>query len=91
MTVSTDIVSSRSLVPVSKKSYAKIAHVLDIPHLIRMQSDSFELVQARGPAGAVRRDLADPGLHRHAHGAALRRVLASASRSTPSWSAASAT
>jgi DNA-directed RNA polymerase subunit beta len=29
------------LVPESKKSYAKIAHVLDIPHLIRIQLDSF--------------------------------------------------
>jgi DNA-directed RNA polymerase subunit beta len=42
MTVSTDIVSSRSSVPASKKSYAKIAHVLDIPHLISMQLSSFE-------------------------------------------------
>ncbi|MDP9238782.1 MAG: DNA-directed RNA polymerase subunit beta [Chloroflexota bacterium] len=41
MTVSTDIVSSRSSVPSSKKSYAKIAHVLDIPHLISMQLSSF--------------------------------------------------
>src|SRR4029078_5029652 len=42
MTVSTDIVSSRTLLPESKKSYAKIAHVLDIPHLISMQTNSFE-------------------------------------------------
>ncbi len=48
MTVSTDIVSSRSLVPVSKKSYAKIAHVLDIPHLIRMQLDSYNWFQREG-------------------------------------------
>src|SRR4029079_11210933 len=41
MTVSTDIVSSRTLLPESKKSYAKIAHVLDIPHLISMQLNSF--------------------------------------------------
>ena len=48
MTVSTDIVSSRSLVPVSKKTYAKIAHVLDIPHLIRMQLDSYSWFQREG-------------------------------------------
>ena len=48
MTVSTDIVSTRSLVPASKKSYAKIAHVLDIPHLIRIQVDSFEWFKAEG-------------------------------------------
>ncbi|HLB22643.1 MAG TPA: DNA-directed RNA polymerase subunit beta, partial [Dehalococcoidia bacterium] len=48
MTVSTDIVSSRSLVPVSKKSYARIAHVLDIPHLIRMQLDSYGWFQREG-------------------------------------------
>ncbi len=48
MTVSTDVVSTRSLVPVSKKSYAKIAHVLDIPHLIRIQVDSFEWFRKEG-------------------------------------------
>ncbi len=48
MTVSLDIVSSRSLVPVSKKSYARIAHVLDIPHLIRMQLDSYNWFQTEG-------------------------------------------
>ncbi len=48
MTVSTDIVSNRSFVPQSKKSYAKIAHVLDIPHLIRIQLDSFEWFKAEG-------------------------------------------
>jgi DNA-directed RNA polymerase subunit beta len=48
MTVSTDIVSSRSFVPESKKSYAKIAHVLDIPHLIRIQLDSFEWFRQEG-------------------------------------------
>jgi DNA-directed RNA polymerase subunit beta len=36
------------LVPESKKSYAKIAHVLDIPHLIRIQVDSFEWFKAEG-------------------------------------------
>ncbi len=41
MTVSTAVVSTRSSVPATKKSYAKIAHVLDIPHLIRIQLDSF--------------------------------------------------
>ncbi len=48
MTVSTDIVSSRSSVPSSKKSYAKIAHVLDIPHLISMQLSSFEWFKSDG-------------------------------------------
>jgi DNA-directed RNA polymerase subunit beta len=48
MTVSTDIVSSRTLVPASKKSYARIAHVLDIPHLIRMQLDSYGWFQREG-------------------------------------------
>ena len=75
MTVSTDIVSSRSLVPASKKSYAKIAHVLEIPHLINMQLDSYDWFQKEGLRELLRRDLADPGLHRHQHGAALRRVL----------------
>jgi len=42
MTVSTAIVSSRPLVPASTKSYAKIAHVLDIPHLIDVQLNSFK-------------------------------------------------
>src|SRR4029079_7376510 len=48
MTVSTDIVSSRSLFPASKKSYAKIAPLLDIPHLIRMQLDSFDWFKDEG-------------------------------------------
>jgi len=48
MTVSTDIVSTRSLVPESKKSYAKIAHVLDIPHLIHIQLSSFEWFKKEG-------------------------------------------
>src|SRR3990172_12673497 len=48
MTVSTDIVSTRSSVPASKKSYAKIAHVLDIPHLISMQITSFEWFKNEG-------------------------------------------
>jgi DNA-directed RNA polymerase subunit beta len=48
MTVSTDIVSTRSLVPASKKSYAKIAHVLDIPHLISMQVTSFDWFKEEG-------------------------------------------
>ncbi len=48
MTVSTDIVSTRSSVPASKKSYAKIAHVLDIPHLISIQITSFEWFKNEG-------------------------------------------
>jgi DNA-directed RNA polymerase subunit beta len=48
MTVSTDMVSTRSSVPASKKSYAKIAHVLDIPHLISMQVSSFEWFKNEG-------------------------------------------
>ena len=48
MTVSTDIVSSRSLFPASKKSYAKIAHVLDMPNLIKMQLDSFDWFMSEG-------------------------------------------
>jgi DNA-directed RNA polymerase subunit beta len=48
MTVSTDIVSTRSSVPASKKSYAKIAHVLDIPHLISMQITSFDWFKNEG-------------------------------------------
>ncbi|HXK33033.1 MAG TPA: DNA-directed RNA polymerase subunit beta [Dehalococcoidia bacterium] len=48
MTVPTDVVSTRSWVPASKKSYAKIAHVLDIPHLIQMQLDSFGWFQREG-------------------------------------------
>ncbi len=48
MTVSTDIVSTRTSVPESKKSYAKIAHVLDIPHLISMQLTSFEWFKTEG-------------------------------------------
>src|SRR3972149_6730459 len=48
MTVSTDIVSTRSSVPASKKSYAKIGHVLDIPHLISMQITSFEWFKNEG-------------------------------------------
>jgi len=48
MTVSTDIVTTRSSVPESKKSYAKIAHVLDIPHLISMQLTSFDWFKNEG-------------------------------------------
>ena len=48
MTVSTDVVSARSSVPATKKSYAKIAHVLDIPHLIRIQLDSFDWFKDEG-------------------------------------------
>ncbi len=48
MTVSTDVVSTRSSVPATKKSYAKIAHVLDIPHLIRIQLDSFNWFKNEG-------------------------------------------
>ena len=48
MTVSTDIVSTRTSVPESKKSYAKIAHVLDIPHLISMQLTSFNWFKDEG-------------------------------------------
>jgi len=48
MTVSTDMVSSRTLVPESKKSYAKIAHVLDIPHLIHIQLASFDWFKNEG-------------------------------------------
>ncbi|HYM15729.1 MAG TPA: DNA-directed RNA polymerase subunit beta [Dehalococcoidia bacterium] len=48
MTVSTDMVSTRSSVPASKKSYAKIAHVLDIPHLISMQVSSFDWFKNEG-------------------------------------------
>ncbi|HZP56847.1 MAG TPA: DNA-directed RNA polymerase subunit beta [Dehalococcoidia bacterium] len=48
MTVSTDMVSTRTSVPATKKSYARIAHVLDIPHLIRIQLDSFEWFKNEG-------------------------------------------
>ena len=48
MTVSTDVVSARPSVPATKKSYAKIAHVLDIPHLIRIQLDSFNWFKNEG-------------------------------------------
>jgi DNA-directed RNA polymerase subunit beta len=48
MTVSTDIVSTRSSVPATKKSYAKIAHVLDIPHLIDIQLNSFTWFKDEG-------------------------------------------
>ncbi|MEX2246960.1 MAG: DNA-directed RNA polymerase subunit beta [Dehalococcoidia bacterium] len=36
------------MVPTSKKSYAKIAHVLDIPNLIQIQLDSFEWFREEG-------------------------------------------
>src|SRR5438067_3240165 len=48
MTVLADVVSTRTLVPEQKKSYAKIAHVLDIPHLIRIQLDSFDWFKEEG-------------------------------------------
>jgi len=48
MTVSTGIVSTRTSVPVTKKSYAKIAHVLDIPHLIDIQVNSFAWFREEG-------------------------------------------
>src|SRR5438067_9564718 len=48
MTVLADVVSTRTLVPEQKKSYAKIAHVLDIPHLISMQISSFDWFKDEG-------------------------------------------
>ncbi len=48
MTVSTDMVTTRTSVPASKKSYARIAHVLDIPHLIDIQIKSFDWFRDEG-------------------------------------------
>jgi len=41
MTVARDMVRVRSTVPSIQKSYARIAHVLDIPHLVKIQFESF--------------------------------------------------
>ena len=47
-----------------RRSYARIQDAIEVPKLIETQIDSFETVQARRPARALRRDLADRGFYR---------------------------
>ena len=46
----------------------------EVPNLIELQLESFPLVRREGPAGAVRRDQPDQGLHREGHGPPLPRL-----------------
>jgi DNA-directed RNA polymerase subunit beta len=48
MVMTRDVVRSDLAVPSLNKSYAKIAHVLDIPHLVRIQLDSYFWFQEEG-------------------------------------------
>ncbi|MCH7570899.1 MAG: hypothetical protein IH919_10095, partial [Deltaproteobacteria bacterium] len=41
-------IADRFAVPNLKKSYAKIPHVLDIPHLVRIQLDSYRWFHDEG-------------------------------------------
>ncbi len=48
MTVSRDIVRSGNGIPRVEKSYARIAHVLDMPNLVQIQLDSFAWFKKEG-------------------------------------------
>ena len=48
MTVSRDIVRAGNGIPCVEKSYARIAHVLDMPNLVQIQLDSFEWFKKEG-------------------------------------------
>jgi DNA-directed RNA polymerase subunit beta len=48
MTLSRDVVRGRTLVPSVRKSYAKIAHILDLPNLIHIQLESYQWFQREG-------------------------------------------
>ena len=48
MTLSRDVVHGRTVVPTIKKSYARIAHILDLPNLIHIQVDSYRWFQREG-------------------------------------------
>jgi DNA-directed RNA polymerase subunit beta len=48
MTVSRDIVRAGNGIPRLEKSYARIAHVLDMPNLVQIQLDSFEWFKKEG-------------------------------------------
>jgi DNA-directed RNA polymerase subunit beta len=48
MTVSRDIVRAGNGIPRVEKSYARIAHVLDMPNLVQIQLDSFEWFKKEG-------------------------------------------
>ena len=48
MTVSRDVVHGRTVVPTVKKSYARIAHILDLPNLIHIQVESYHRFQHEG-------------------------------------------
>ena len=41
MTVSRDVVHGRTVIPTVRKSYARIAHILDLPNLIHIQVESY--------------------------------------------------
>src|SRR3990170_1455063 len=48
MVMTGELVGNGSSVPSLSKSYAKIPHVLDIPHMIRIQLDSYHWFQDEG-------------------------------------------
>ena len=48
MTISSDIVRAGDRAPRIEKSYARIAHVLDMPNLVQVQLDSFRWFQREG-------------------------------------------
>ena len=55
--------------PAARKRYARIPEVLPVPEPDRAPAGVVPLVHRQGPAGAVRRDQPDQGLHRQGHGA----------------------
>ena len=48
MTISRDVIRPKTAVPTALKSYARIAHVLDLPNLIQIQVDSYRWFQEEG-------------------------------------------
>src|SRR3989337_881902 len=48
MTISRDVIRPKTAVPTALKSYARIAHVLDLPNLIQIQVDSYGGFQEEG-------------------------------------------
>jgi DNA-directed RNA polymerase subunit beta len=48
MTTARDIVRGQGVIPSVRRDYSRIAHVLDIPHLIQVQLDSFRWFQEEG-------------------------------------------
>ena len=57
---------------IEERHYGRVPSVLDMPHLVSTQLESFERFKNEYLQETVRRDLAHPGLHREEPGASLR-------------------